>query len=113
MFSLVARQYDAELSRDVIEHLLPLCDCEPEEVLKRIEECVQANESMLRDVFTRYRESSERSIFLYQPECLLILERLENANLALEARWRQRYPMVELDKLATILGRPLRLAEDG
>jgi hypothetical protein len=58
-------------------------------------------------MFESYAESEDRSIMLFQPEVLLILERLEADRYKLQESWAEIYPLGELERLATNWGSPL------
>ena len=53
-----------------------------------------------------YEEAEEWTVspFLYQPEVLMIYERLEADQLAARKAWVLRFPESELERIANVLG---------
>lgn len=107
-YRLVGEVYDPELSYQLLEHLKPLYKKdELGQVPTLIDRFVEANASKLQVIFDQYRDAEDRPLFLFQPEALLILERLERDPHLLEQAWVQRYPHDELEQLSIAWGTPL------
>jgi ppGpp synthetase/RelA/SpoT-type nucleotidyltranferase len=96
--------YSKELSLAVIEALRPLYP--PNDALfgPHFDIFYEEKSKKLEIVFA---ESVGRSVFLSQPEALMIFDLLDNDRDALRERWSQVFPAVELEELARIWGKPL------
>lgn len=107
-YRLAGESFDPELSQQVIEHITQLYDQEEmSQIHSIIERFVESNSDKLQSIYGQYLKVEDRPLFLFQPEGLLILERLEKDPYALEATWVQKYPREELEQLGIAWGRPL------
>lgn len=103
---LVGREWDRELSLDVVRHLLPLYSpAQAGEVVGLLAELFNAEAELLHTVVGREQKTDlDRSIFVLQPEMLMIYERLKKDFYNLRERWSLRYPEEELERFATAFG---------
>ena len=103
---LVGREWDRELSLDVVQHLLPLYSpAQPGEVAQILAELFSAEAELLHTIVEREQKADlDRSIFMLQPEMLMIYERLKKDSYNLRERWSLRYPEEELARFATAFG---------
>jgi ppGpp synthetase/RelA/SpoT-type nucleotidyltranferase len=106
-YKLTARRSDPQLSLEVIRLLVPLYTQRPETWDVHFEAFFMQREAFLRSVFEQQQESPDRSIFLFQPEVLMIYEQLQANPWALRAKWSEQFPDSELQTLAITLGHPL------
>lgn len=107
-FRFVGKQYDFQLSQEAVSHLKKLYkEEELNQFASLIESFVDRNESKLRHIYDIYSNRPEAALFLFQPEGLLILERLESDAHMLEQAWVDRFPRSELQSLCTAWGQPL------
>lgn len=102
-YKLTARRPDPELSLEVIRLLLPLYGANVRQIAQRIHEFFTSHEDVLYSVY-RDAEEWKASAFLYQPEVLLIYERLEADQLAIRKVWNTRFPEIELERIANTFG---------
>ena len=107
-YRLAGEDYDRELTQQVFEQLKSLYDgAELAELPQLIDRFVDANGSKLQSIFDQYRDIEDRPIFLFQPEAILILERVKHDPHVLEETWVSRYPREELERLCIAWGEPL------
>ena len=102
-YKLTARRPDPELSLEVIRLLLPLYGGSVGQIAQRIHEFFTSHEDVLHSVY-RDAEEWKASAFLYQPEVLLIYERLEADQVAIRKVWNTRFPERELERIANTFG---------
>jgi putative GTP pyrophosphokinase len=97
---------DRALSALSIPELVPLYGVEPERVVPdSIAPFLQNNAAKLEELYERYRGDSRANPLLFQPEALLIFERLDNDPDHLVEAWpREILPPELLEGLATIWG---------
>lgn len=72
-----------------------------------VDQFVESNAARLQFVFEQYENVEDRPLLLFQPEGLLLLERLERNPHVLEEVWTRRYPRDELERLGIAWGKPL------
>jgi len=100
--------FDPELSRQVLEHVLEsYAEDERSRVSAIVDNFVEAHMARLQFVFDQYSQVDDPPVFLFQPESLVLLERIERNPDVIEELWSQRYPEDELAHLAVAWGRPL------
>lgn len=102
-FKLSAKRPDPELSLEVIKLLVPLYHLDLVQIAARIEDFFTTHEAVLHSI---YKDAEEWKVsgFLYQPEVLMILERLEADQLAIRKAWNTRFPETELERIANTFG---------
>ena len=103
---LVGVEWDRELSLEVVRHLLPLyAPASSHEVVRMLGEIGSSDVSVLHAVLEREQKSDlDRSVFLLQPEMLMIYERLQKDRHALREHWSTVYPEEELERFALAFG---------
>lgn len=103
-FKLTTRRGDPEVSLEVIRLLSPLYNAEPGQIVARLDEFYARHEEVLREVFAHAEELPDRSAFLFQPEALMIYDRLEADQIGVRRVWNERYPERELERVANAFG---------
>lgn len=103
-YKLSARQGDAELSIAVIQVLLPLYGNPPQDWGGYFADVFIAHRKELEAVFNA--EDPNHCAFLFQPEVLLILDRLRTDPDSLRETWDVHFPHQELQRLAVKFGAP-------
>ena len=103
---LVSSEWDRELSFDVVQLLLPLYGGEsPDGVAERLRNRCTTDSADIQDALRREQVSAhERSVFMLQPEVLMIYDRLRTDRYSLRDRWSERYPEEELERVANAFG---------
>lgn len=108
-WKLSARPWDKALSVEVIRALRPLYGGMNEgEWTVYFERFYDERKNDLSFIFGQQRELEDRSAFLFQPEVLMIFDRLSADADAIQHVWRQHFPERELEKLAALWGLSLR-----
>lgn len=107
-YRLAGRDYDSELSLQIITTLAGLLD---HDELRRIgdviERFVTKHEEKLQRLYDRHRDlHGVDELLLFQPEALLVFERIENDPFILEQEWSRHYPPDLLEQLALLWGKP-------
>lgn len=103
-FKLSARRPDPELSLEVIDLLVPLYgQVTAHEIADRLSQFFTNHENTLHSIYAGAMEITA-SAFLYQPEALMIYERLEADQLATRKVWNTRFPETELERIANSFG---------
>lgn len=102
-YTFTTKRPDPVLSLEVIKLLLPLYKLTVPQIASELDKFVHARRDVLKYV---YEEAEEFTVspFLYQPEVLMIYERLEADQLALRKAWIARFPESELQRIANALG---------
>jgi len=104
-FKLTTKRPDPELSLLVIELLLPLYRSDPPHVTERLDTFFAKHEDTLQWVYEgNHPDETKAGAMLYQPEILMIYERLENDQLATRRAWNTLFPEEELERIANSLG---------
>lgn len=86
-YGLVAREHDPETSHLIVRGLLPLYDGAPaDEVIAQLDDFVRAERPRLSWTYRRYANVADRPL-LFQPESIMIFERIENDRHRLRERW--------------------------
>jgi ppGpp synthetase/RelA/SpoT-type nucleotidyltranferase len=96
--------YSKELSLAVIDVLSPLYNMNEILFASHIEQFYSQRTEELDVVF---REAKDRSIFMSQPEVLIVFDLLERAPYKLSEQWNAVFPSSELEELARIWGKPI------
>ena len=62
--------------------------------------------AVLESVYSQALESEKQNIaaLLFQPEALLLFERLTNGQTRLRKAWNTKYPEIELERIANAFG---------
>jgi ppGpp synthetase/RelA/SpoT-type nucleotidyltranferase len=105
-YQFAARPYDRELSFDIIGALERLYDAGERdgfgELMRRF---VESNHAKLVELFAAYRDDDRCNPLLFQPEALMVFERLERDPFRLREAWTASFPLLLLENLAMIWGR--------
>jgi ppGpp synthetase/RelA/SpoT-type nucleotidyltranferase len=96
--------YSRELSLAVIDALSPLYNMNEILFASHIEQFYSERTEELDVVF---REAKERSVFMSQPEVLIVFDLLERVPFKLSELWNASLPPSELEELARIWGKPI------
>jgi ppGpp synthetase/RelA/SpoT-type nucleotidyltranferase len=101
-FKLTARRSDPELSLAVINLLTPLYGMDTSKIEKHLQDFYQQKEAVLRDVYEHAPE--DRGAFLFQPEVLMIYDRLEVDQTKVRETWGKKFADRELELVANAFG---------
>jgi len=102
-FRLSAKRPDPELSLEVIRLLMPLYRANVQQIVQQIRDFFASHEDVLHSVYEN-AEEWKASAFLYQPEVLMIFERLEADQFSIRRVWNTRFPERELEHIANVFG---------
>ena len=106
-YELCSRKPDVDLSLEVIRLLLPLyaTTSNSDEVSTRILHTYEDRKETLRYVYAEAGNNlSSASAFLFQPEALMIYDRLLADRDRTLSIWSQRFPPEELERIASLFG---------
>jgi ppGpp synthetase/RelA/SpoT-type nucleotidyltranferase len=105
-FTLSSRRPDAELSLQVLRSLAPLYNESTGEIVQRLDRFIKEQHPTLEAIYEQAAEGEPAYItaFLFQPEVLMIYERLLNDPIAIRKGWNLRYPESELERIANLFG---------
>lgn len=105
-YRLTAHRPNLQLSLDVIHLLLPLYKehSESEIMDRHICPTFLQSEGMLKDVYSRSEDEPQVSAFLFQPEALLLYDRIKADPDAILTAWTAQYPPTELERIANTFG---------
>jgi len=87
--------YDAADNRAIVDHITPF---------------VQTHWRKLENIYGQQSQLQIRSPLIFQPESLLIFERLETAPLRLQSVWKQTYALEYLQPLGLLWGTHVELS---
>ncbi len=102
-YRLATRPPDAELSLEIIRLLEPLYKTSWGHTLEKLNEFFDEHEKTLKHIYAVALEGPT-SALLYQPEALMIYERLEHDQFETRQAWGTRFPERELERLAVTFG---------
>src|SRR5260221_14193501 len=97
-FKLTTKRPDPELSLQVIDLMLPLYGADVPQITELLDSFFASHEGTLHVVYEQI-EDWKASALLYQPEVLMIYERLEADQLATRKQWNTRFPEGELERV--------------
>lgn len=104
-YRLTARDYDGELSRRLLEGLLPVYgDEDPQRELERF---LVDHGTKVDRIYKQYLGDRRAAPLLFQPEALLIFERLERTPALLDEVFSAIAPRELLADLSVVWGKPL------
>ena len=107
-FRLVGREYDRELSLQIIE---TLCGLFTEEEIRTfgslLETFVERNEELLKQLFESYEDDERKGLLLFQPESLVIFMCIERDTFRLKSAWGRHLPLELLEDLADVWGQEI------
>ncbi len=102
---LVGVDWDRELSFDAVELMLPLYgDQTPAAIVERLKDRCTRDSAQIQHVLRREQASTHRSVFILQPEVLMIYDQLKTNQYALREAWANRFPEDELERVANAFG---------
>jgi ppGpp synthetase/RelA/SpoT-type nucleotidyltranferase len=105
-FALSSKKPDAELSLIILRKLLPLYGIGLDQVEARLKSFIEDKRSFLQKRFALAADgtSPPASPLFFQPEMLMIYERLQDDPGILRRYWSEAFPEKELEKIANDLG---------
>ena len=103
-FKLTTRRGDPEISMDVIKVLAPLYKAAPGQIVSHLAGFYKDQEDVLRNVYEISEQAPNRSVFLFQPEALMIFDLLLADELTIRRTWSEYYPEKELERFANAFG---------
>jgi putative GTP pyrophosphokinase len=106
-YSVASKRPDIQLSLEVIKLILPLYgDTTPQEVMEaHVIPTFQANRAALATIYSDPDvDADEASAFFFQPEALMLYERLHSDRAQLLTKWNEQFPEGELARVATNFG---------
>jgi ppGpp synthetase/RelA/SpoT-type nucleotidyltranferase len=107
-YRFTGERFDSELSLQILDDILMSYDPDDRSrVAFIIEDFVESNSTKLQSIFTDYENIADRPLLLFQPESLVLFERLDRSPHTLEEVWVQRYPREELERLGIAWSKPL------
>lgn len=107
-FRLVGWEYDKELSLELISKLKSLYGEENHLRFESvIEPFITSFSKKIEGIYKRYSREEDHPILLFQPEALMIFERLESDYFALKEKWQEFYLLEELQRMAIVWGKSL------
>ncbi|MGD9116488.1 MAG: RelA/SpoT domain-containing protein [Dehalococcoidia bacterium] len=102
------RTFDRKLSLAIIPKLLPLFSVEELEGFgSLLDDFVEHNQGKLEDIFRDYAQDERCNPLLFQPETLLVFERLDKDPFRLKHLWADALPVELLESLAIIWGKAI------
>lgn len=103
-FKLTSRRGDPEVSLDVIRLLMPLYEEDVQAIEGHLAEFYTSHEDVLKAIYDQADNEADRSAYFYQPEALMIFDRLDDDVLGIRRVWNSRYPERELERIANAFG---------
>jgi ppGpp synthetase/RelA/SpoT-type nucleotidyltranferase len=104
-FPLAARDYDRQLSLEILNILRPLLSgAELDEFGRDMSEFVASNQAKLIELFAEYAQDDRQNLLLFQPEALLVFRLLGDRSFQLRDVWEDALPEELLDDLEAIWG---------
>lgn len=102
-YRLTSRRPDPELSLTVINMLMPLYDNNVKHIEQRVADFFRDHQEELVTVYEG-TDDWKASALLFQPEALMLLERLEVDDLKVRRVWNEQFPEKELERFANAFG---------
>jgi ppGpp synthetase/RelA/SpoT-type nucleotidyltranferase len=105
-YALTANRPDIELSVQVLRDVLPLYRKNVHQIEATLDNFLVAHNETLKEIYAQVDrgDTTVETPFIYQPEILVLYERLVNDGLALRRTWNEHYPETELERIANTLG---------
>lgn len=105
-FSICDKPFNRDLSLEVVGHLLPtLTDLEITDYSTIVKNFVDEHAEKLADIYTDYEADDRFNVLVFQPESLMIFERLEADPYQLKDQWVERLPLAMLEQMAAAWGK--------
>ncbi|MBI4219915.1 MAG: hypothetical protein HY682_07230 [Chloroflexi bacterium] len=107
-FEFVGRPYDRELSFAVVGAIgSTYAAAEQAGFADLMRAFVDRNREKLIELFDNYRDDERANPLLFQPESLMLFERLERDPFRLRDAWASVFPLPLLENLAAVWGHPV------
>jgi hypothetical protein len=103
-YEITGRDYDKELSLEVLESIRPLFPDDPGAAVAEARTWAENHRADIAHLVDQYESRPERALFLFQPEGILLLARLAHDRFTLRDRWVTEFHEDELRQLATVFG---------
>jgi len=103
-YKLTSHKPDIELSLQVLNLLIPLYHADVHQITDKMEDFIKERSPFLAEIYAQHLDSESVSAFTWQPEVLMIYERLVNDETAMRTAWNQVYPEKELERIANQFG---------
>ena len=105
-YTLSTRRPDSELSLRLVRQFMSLYDKPPVEAAVDLDAFLNTNHSDLENIYSVATQEAppELAALLYQPEALLIYERLINDAVSIKSAWNETYQEKELERIANTFG---------
>jgi hypothetical protein len=105
-FSLTSKRPDYELSLDILEVLAPLYGAEINITKDLLRSFITKHQVFLNDLYSLKQKPGATNVspLFFQPEALVIYERLKDDIVALRSAWTLHFPENELEGLASTFG---------
>lgn len=104
-FRLSARRTDTDLSLEVIRTLLPVYNQPLDAIAAHLKQISEEKHRLFQSIFAEAAESPyNQSVFLFQPEVVMIYDLLHTRQYDLRRTWAQHFPERELERLAITFG---------
>lgn len=105
-YALTSRRPDTELSLKIIGVLAPTYKVPVGEIAPRLQDFLSANQSSLEEIYEKAEGLGAANVseLLFQPEALLLYERLVNDPIGAHRAWNTAFPEPELERIANAFG---------
>lgn len=103
-YKITTRPSDPGVSREIIRLLAPLYKRDMQEIAAHLDEFYARNEGAIRDIYDQAEEDPDRPAYLYQPEALMIYDRLLADTTGVRKALNALLPESELERLALAFG---------
>jgi ppGpp synthetase/RelA/SpoT-type nucleotidyltranferase len=103
-YKFTSHRPDVELSLQVLDLLIPLYQTSVHEITGQMDKFLEANSAFLEELYSQQVNVETMSAFTWQPEALMIYERLMNDETAIRKAWNTVYPEQELERIANQFG---------
>lgn len=103
-YKLTTRRGDPEVSLELIRLLMPLYNKDSRQIASHLDQFYAEHEDVIREVYEQAEGAPDRSAYLYQPEALMIYDRLYTDSIAIRKVWNTHYPERELERIANAFG---------
>lgn len=105
-YMLSSNRPDTELSAQVLRRTLPLYNADARGIEQILTTFLERKRATLVEIYSQVREGEAivSTPFLFQPEVLVLYERLTNDPVALRRAWNEYYPDGELERIANTFG---------
>ncbi|MGJ3250892.1 MAG: hypothetical protein ACFE0J_07145 [Elainellaceae cyanobacterium] len=99
------KPFDKELSAKIINRLMMTFESQKtSEIDSTLDEFIESKKDKIKEIFDDYSDDERRNPLLFQPESLLIFERLEHNSFLLKEIWNQFFPLRLLESFGAIWG---------